>query len=66
MGLPCPSCRNPIGLDLGFIIRNPVSRCPHCDVIMEFNVNERISKEYKEVLNEIENIKKEYKGVKFG
>lgn len=66
MGLPCPSCRTPIGLNLTFIISNPVSQCPHCGVVMRFDVNDKIAKEYKEVLKEIENIKKEYKGVRFG
>ena len=66
MALPCPACRKPIGLTLEFIIRHPVSACPHCDVIMDFTVNEEIKKSLTEAISEIDKIKKQYKGmVKF-
>ena len=66
MALPCPSCRQPIGLTLEFIIKHPVSACPHCDVIMDFTVNEEIKKSFTEAISEIDKIKKQYKGmVKF-
>ena len=66
MALPCPACKNPIGLTLEFIIKHPISACPHCDVIMDFTVNEEIKKSFKEAISEIDNIKKQYKGmVKF-
>lgn len=66
MALPCPACKNPIGLTLEFIIKHPISACPHCDVIMDFTVNEEIKKSFTEAISEIDNIKKQYKGmVKF-
>jgi hypothetical protein len=66
MALPCPACKQPIGLTLEFIIKHPVSACPHCDVIMDFTVNEEIKKSFTEAISEIDNIKKQYKGmVKF-
>ena len=66
MALPCPSCRQPIVLTLEFIIKHPVSACPHCDVIMDFTVNEEIKKSFTEAISEIDKIKKQYKGmVKF-
>ena len=66
MALPCPACRKPIGLTLKFIIKHPVSACPHCDVIMDFTVNEEIKKSFNEAISEIDKIKKQYKGmVKF-
>lgn len=66
MALPCPACRNPIGLTLEFIIKHPISACPHCDVIMDFTVNEEIKKSFNEAISEIDKIKKQYKGmVKF-
>ena len=66
MALPCPACKQPIGLTLQFIIKHPISACPHCDVIMDFTVNEEIKKSFTEAISEIDNIKKQYKGmVKF-
>jgi transcription initiation factor IIE alpha subunit len=67
MSLPCPSCRTPLGLDLAFILKHPISVCPGCGTIMNFTVNDDIKKKFKDALNEIENVKKQYKGtVKFG
>ena len=66
MALPCPACKKPIGLTLEFIIKHPVSACQHCDVIMDFTVNEEIKKSFTEAISEIDKIKKQYKGmVKF-
>ena len=66
MALPCPACKQPIGLTLEFIIKHPVSACPHCQVIMDFTVNEEIKKSFTEAISEIDKIKKQYKGmVKF-
>ena len=58
MALPCPACKKPIGLTLEFIIKHPVSACPHCDVIMDFTVNEEIKKSFTEAISEIDKIKK--------
>jgi len=60
-GFVCPSCRTPLGIDLGFIIVNPVCQCPSCEAIMSFNYNEEIAAEYKKALKEIENIKNSIK-----
>jgi hypothetical protein len=66
MALPCPACKQPIGLTLEFIIKHPVSACPHCDVIMDFTVNDEIKQSFTEAISEIDKIKKQYKGtVKF-
>jgi len=60
MAMPCLSCGTDIGLDLEFIVKNPTSQCPHCKVIMSFNVNPELKKEYIKVSNQIDNIKKKY------
>jgi len=67
MALPCPSCRQPLGINLEFILKNPISVCPNCNTIFNFNVDEDTKRLYKEAISEINKIKKEYKGsVKFG
>jgi hypothetical protein len=67
MALPCPSCRKPIDLTLEFIIKHPVSACPHCETILDFSVNDEIKNKYNEAIAEIEKVKKQYAGmVKFG
>jgi len=60
-GFICPSCRTPLGIDLGFIIENPVCQCPSCEAIMSFDYNEEIAQEYKKALQEIESIKNSIK-----
>ena len=66
MALPCPACKQPFGLTLQFIMKHAVMACPHCDVIMDFTVNEEIKKSFNEAISEIDKIKKQYKGmVKF-
>lgn len=60
MAMPCLSCGQDIGLDLDFIVKNPTSQCPHCKVIMSFNVSPELKKEYREVTNQINKIKKQY------
>ena len=60
-GFVCPSCRTHLGIDLGFIIENPVCQCPSCEAIMSFDYNEEIAQEYKKTLQEIENIKNSIK-----
>jgi hypothetical protein len=63
MALPCPGCRQPLGMDITFIIKNPVSICPHCGVIMNFKADGKVVDDYKKALNDIEGIKNRYKGV---
>jgi len=60
-GFVCPSCRTPLGIDLGFIIENPICQCPSCEAIMSFDYNEEIAQEYKKALQEIESIKNSIK-----
>ena len=60
-GFVCPSCRTPLGIDLGFIIENPVCQCPSCEAIMSFDYNKEIAQEYKKALQEIESIKNSIK-----
>lgn len=67
MALPCPACRTPLGIDLHFIIKNPVSVCPGCGIILDFSVNDEIKDKFKEAMGQIEDIKKRYKNIaKFG
>mgnify|MGYP000874209051 FL=1 len=67
MPLPCPGCRTPLGLDLSFILKHPISVCPSCGTIMNFTVNDEIKEKFRDAINEIESVKKQYKGVvKFG
>lgn len=63
MALPCPNCRHPLGLDLNFIIMNPVCVCPNCDLIMDFTINQEIKNKFQETLQEIEDIKKKYSNI---
>lgn len=66
MAIPCPLCKQPIGLTLEFIIKHPIMTCPHCEVIMDFTVNDEIKKSFADAISEIDKIKKQYKGtVKF-
>ena len=65
-GVPCPSCKNPIGLTLEFIIINPKTVCPYCETILNFEVNDKIKDQLNIALAEIDSIKSKYKGtVKF-
>jgi phage FluMu protein Com len=64
-GVPCPYCKEIIGLDLGFIINNPVSKCPHCETVMKFKIDNEITEKYKKVLSDIEAIKKQYSSSMF-
>jgi transcription initiation factor IIE alpha subunit len=66
MALPCPACRTPLGIDLAFILKHPMSVCPNCQIILDFSVNDEIKNSFKEALSDIDKIKKQYKGtVKF-
>jgi hypothetical protein len=60
MALPCPSCGEDIGLDLTFIIKNPISKCPFCDIILNFTVDKDIKDKFSKVLGDIDSIKKKY------
>lgn len=60
MALPCPSCGEDIGLDLTFIIKNPISKCPFCDIILNFTVDKDIKDKFSKVLEDIDSIKKKH------
>jgi hypothetical protein len=67
MALPCPNCQTPLGITLDFIVKNPMSVCPNCQTVFNFAVSDEIIESFKEALQEIEDIKKQYSGsVKFG
>ena len=53
MALPCPGCGKPLGLTIEFIMKNPISQCPYCEVIMNFKADEKVVGEYKDALNQI-------------
>ena len=59
MPLPCPSCATPIDLTLEFILKNPVSVCPHCQTVMNFNVI-NVYKKSIIALQNIEDVKQKY------
>ena len=63
MALPCPVCKHPLGLDLNFIINNPVCVCPNCELIMDFTVNEEIRQKFQETMKIIDDIKGKYKNI---
>jgi transcription initiation factor IIE alpha subunit len=67
MALPCPACKQPLGLNLQFIINNPVSVCPGCGIVLDFSVNEEVRNRFNEAMTEINKIKSRYKKIaKFG
>jgi hypothetical protein len=63
MAMPCPSCKAPLGLTLDFIIKNPVSVCPHCQVIMNFSASKIATDDLKKGLRQIEDLKKKYSNI---
>jgi hypothetical protein len=67
MPMPCPSCKTTLGLDLQFIIKNPMCVCPGCGVILDFTVNDEIKEKYADAMKTINGIKSKYKDIaKFG
>jgi transcription initiation factor IIE alpha subunit len=67
MALPCPACRTPLGIDLAFILKHPMSVCPNCQIILDFSVNDEIKNKFTEAMSEIDDIKNKYKSIaKFG
>ena len=63
MPLPCPSCKTPLGIDLSFILRHPISVCPNCRTVLDFTVDKEIKKKFDSAIKEIDDIKKKYKGI---
>lgn len=63
MPLPCPSCKQPLGVDLLFLMQHPVAQCPHCKSVMEFDVPDDVKKQVAAAFKNIEDIKAEYKDI---
>ena len=63
MPMPCPSCKISLGLDLQFIIRNPVSVCPNCEAVLDFTVNDEVKDKFKDAMKNINQIKSKYKDI---
>ena len=63
MAMPCPSCKNPLDITLQYILDNPVSVCPHCEVIMNFETSDIATDTLREGLREMEKIKNKYSGI---
>lgn len=63
MAMPCPSCKAPLGLTLDFIIKNPVSQCPHCKAVMNFKASKVATDDLKKGLRQIEDLKKKYSDI---
>ena len=63
MALPCPGCQQPIGLTIDFIVKNPISQCPFCGVIMNFKADSKVVDDYKEAINQIQIIQEKYKKI---
>ena len=52
---------------LQFIIKNPVSVCPGCGIVLDFSVNEEVRNRFNEAIAEMDKIKSRYKKIaKFG
>lgn len=66
MAMPCPICKNQLGFNLEFILKNPKSKCPHCNTVFNFSVSEDVKSSFYSATHEIKEIKKKYeKMVKF-
>lgn len=64
--MPCPACKQPLGLTLEFISKHPMCMCPNCQTMFNFEVGDDIKKSLDKALSDIDKIKKQYKGmVKF-
>lgn len=63
MALPCPACKAPLGLTLQFIMKNPVSTCPHCQTVFNFRVGSEIKKKFTDTIKQIDTIKGRYKNI---
>ena len=58
--MPCPSCKTQLGLDLQFIIKNPVCVCPTCKVVLDFTVNDEVKDKFNDAMKTISEIKSKY------
>lgn len=60
MAMPCPNCKQALGLTLEFIIKHPVMQCPHCRTVLNFSGNTESAKEYLEGFKELEKLRDKY------
>lgn len=63
MPLPCPSCKQQLGVDLLFLMKHPISQCPHCKAVMNFEVPDDVKQQVAAAFKNIEEIKAEYKDI---
>ena len=63
MPLPCPSCKQQLGVDLLFLMKHPISQCPHCKAVMNFDVPDDVKQQVAAAFHNIEQIKAEYKDI---
>lgn len=60
MAMPCPNCKQPLGLTLEFIIKHPVMQCPHCTTVLNFSGNTESAKEYLQGFKELQKLRDKY------
>ena len=63
MQLPCPSCNQPLVVDLLFVMHHSFAQCPHCRAVMKFDVPEDVKEQVSAAFRNIEEIKAEYKDI---
>lgn len=63
MPLPCPSCGQPLGLKLDFLVKHPSVQCPHCYAVMKFDVDKNSTAKMKKGLKQIQDLKKKYESI---
>ena len=63
MPLPCPSCGQPLGLKLDFLVKHPSLQCPHCYAVMKFDVDKNSTAKMKKGLKQIQDLKKKYESI---
>ena len=63
MPLPCPSCGQPLGIKLDFLVKHPSVQCPHCYAVMKFDVDKNSTAKMKKGLKQIQDLKKKYESI---
>ncbi len=63
MPLPCPSCGQPLGLKLDFLVKHPSVQCPHCYAVMKFDVDKNSTAKMKKGLKQLQDLKKKYESI---
>lgn len=63
MPLPCPSCGQPLGLKLDFLVKHPAVQCPYCKSVLKFNIDKESTAKMEKGLKELEDLKKKYENI---